>query len=84
MTEVWEECTERASSCPFGTRWGLATGTAIADVSSTQIYDDPEDERSWDRYGLKSAAMVVSCMSDDKDASAACLCEYMKGELIEP
>lgn len=46
----------------------------------SQIYDDPEDENTWERYGLRSAALVVSCMADDRDGSAANVCEFMKGK----
>ena len=51
-------------------------------VCHVQVYDDPEDEMSWERYCLRRAALVVSCMADDRDGSAADLCDFMKGKKI--
>jgi len=40
------------------------------------IYEDPENERTWDQFHFKSAGLVVSCMGDNRPSDD--LCEYMK------
>jgi len=45
------------------------------------LYADPELEETWERYNLKNAALVISCMSN-RFSSNIRLCKYMAGTHI--
>ena len=58
------------------TRGPLATLTK----RTSQVYEDPENVKTWDAFHFKEAALVVSCMTEDRPSFE--LCEYMRGLLI--
>jgi hypothetical protein len=55
----------------------MALSTNSSDENTPQVYEDPENVKTWEKFQFKQAALVVSCMSEDRHAHA--LCEYMRG-----